>query len=73
MANVAENVKNLKELMQQARLHPKLYKMHDDGTYVTFYSTVQTRVPRQIAYGFRKGEGRAWAYRNVLNYLEQLS
>lgn len=69
MANVAENVKQLKDLMQQARLHPQCRKLHDDGSYIT----VNGRTHRDFAYGFRKGEGRAWAYRNVLNYLERLS
>lgn len=67
MGNVAENVKQLKDLMQQARLHPACRKLHDNGTYITVNDK------SRFAYGFRKGEGRAWAYRNVLNYLEQLS
>lgn len=69
MGNVAQNVRNVKELIQQVRLHPACKHLHDDGTYIT----VRSDSVRQYGYGFRKGEGRAWAYRNILNDLEQLA
>ena len=67
MGNVAQNVRNVKELIQEVRLHPACRQLHDDGTYITVNGV------RLVGYGFRKGEGRKWAYQITLNYLEAIA
>ena len=75
MGNVAQNVRNVKELIQQVRLHPMAAKVEDDGRYLVV-SYPAGDWPSGIngvrcAYGSRKGEGKAWAHERVLARMEK--